>query len=80
MVRAIVWISVDFDGEFRAPSQQSDDLSEILPYLHLFSTQALGDCLGLPLPVAAAANEQFKSARKEHGDKDFAAVYEASKK
>ncbi|CAB1105845.1 unnamed protein product [Ectocarpus sp. CCAP 1310/34] len=41
---------------------------------------ALGDCLGLPLPVASAANEQFKRARPEHGDEDFCAVFAASKK
>ena len=43
-------------------------------------SQALGDCLGLALPVASAANEQFKRARTEHGDEDFAAVFAASKK
>lgn len=42
--------------------------------------QALGDCLGLSLPVAAAANEQFKRARGDHGNEDFCAVYQASKK
>lgn len=42
--------------------------------------QALGDALGLPLPVASAANEQFKRARSEHGDDDFCAVFAASKK
>ena len=41
---------------------------------------ALGDCLGLALPVAAAANEQFKRAREDHGEEDFAAVFAASKK
>lgn len=44
------------------------------------SLKALGDCLGLPLPVASAANEQFKRARPEHGDEDFCAVFAASKK
>ncbi|CAM9733003.1 unnamed protein product [Discosporangium mesarthrocarpum] len=39
---------------------------------------ALGNSLGLPLPVASAANEQFKRARPQYGDKDFAAVYKAS--
>ena len=39
----------------------------------------LRDQLGQPLPVAAAANEQFKAARaKGRGDDDFAAVYEAT--
>lgn len=42
--------------------------------------QGLGDTLGLALPVAAAANEQFKRARGDHGDDDFCAVYHASKK
>ncbi|CAM9195037.1 unnamed protein product [Discosporangium mesarthrocarpum] len=41
---------------------------------------ALGDSLGLSLPVASAANEQFKRARPAHGDEDFAAVFHASKK
>jgi len=40
---------------------------------------ALGDDLGQPLPVAAAANEAFKEAKtKGFGDADFAAVYEAT--
>ena len=40
---------------------------------------ALGDQLGQPLPVAAAANELFKAAKaKGKGDEDFAAVYEAT--
>lgn len=43
-------------------------------------SQALGDSVGLALPVAAAANEQFKRARNDHGDEDFCAVYAASKK
>lgn len=37
---------------------------------------ALGDEVGQSLPCAAAANEQFKRARKEHGDSDFSAVVE----
>eukprot|EP00798_Chlamydomonas_sp_ICE-L_P007052 gene7052-147_t len=39
---------------------------------------ALGDQLGQSLPIAAAANELYKVARTEHGDKDFSAVYEAT--
>ena len=40
---------------------------------------ALGDLLGQPLPVAAAANEQFKLAKsKGKGDDDFSAVYEST--
>lgn len=39
---------------------------------------ALGDALDQPLPVAAAANEQYKKAKGLGlGDADFAAVYEA---
>lgn len=41
---------------------------------------ALGDELGVGLPVAAAANEQFKKARTEHGDEDFSAVVEVGRK
>lgn len=42
---------------------------------------ALGDEVGQPLPVAAAANEQYKAAKSAgHGDEDFAAVYTAVKK
>ena len=37
----------------------------------------LGDAVGQALPVAAAANEQFKRARAAHGDEDFCAVVEA---
>ncbi|CAI5536883.1 unnamed protein product [Closterium sp. Naga37s-1] len=38
----------------------------------------LGDDLAQPLPVAAAANEVFKKARREgHGRDDFSAVFEA---
>uniref|UniRef100_A0A6V1X3J8 6-phosphogluconate dehydrogenase NADP-binding domain-containing protein n=1 Tax=Heterosigma akashiwo TaxID=2829 RepID=A0A6V1X3J8_HETAK len=40
----------------------------------------LGDRLGVALPVAAAANEAFKRARPAHGDLDFSAVYETTKK
>eukprot|EP00911_Craspedida_sp_UC1_P000792 UC1_evm1s605 len=39
----------------------------------------LGDNLGLGLPLAAAANEQFKAARGKYGDSDFSAVVEASR-
>ena len=39
---------------------------------------ALGDALDQPLPVMAAANEQFKKAKALGlGESDFAAVYEA---
>mmetsp|Transcript_10777 Transcript_10777/g.21488 ORF Transcript_10777/g.21488 Transcript_10777/m.21488 type:complete len:295 (-) Transcript_10777:265-1149(-) len=39
----------------------------------------LGDDLALPLPLAAAANEQMKAARMlGHDDDDFSATYEAS--
>lgn len=39
---------------------------------------ALGDEVGQPTPVAAAANELYKAARAGgHADDDFAAVYEA---
>lgn len=48
-------------------------------FVHV-ALQALGDCLGLALPVAAASNEQFKRAREEHGEDDFVAVFAASKK
>eukprot|EP00198_Chlamydomonas_reinhardtii_P009483 XP_001698820.1 gamma hydroxybutyrate dehydrogenase [Chlamydomonas reinhardtii] len=42
---------------------------------------ALGDALNQPLPVAAAANESFKTAKAlGRGDEDFAAVYEATQK
>jgi len=40
----------------------------------------LGDQLGVALPVASAANESFKRARPVHGDDDFSAVYETTKK
>ncbi|CAM9458292.1 unnamed protein product [Phaeothamnion confervicola] len=40
----------------------------------------LGDKVGQPLPVAAAANEIFKRARVAHGDEDMSAIYEAVKK
>jgi glyoxylate/succinic semialdehyde reductase len=40
---------------------------------------ALGDALDQPLPVMAAANEQFKKAKALGlGESDFAAVYEAT--
>ena len=39
----------------------------------------LGDALGQPLPVAAAANAAFLQARETHGDADFSAVYETQK-
>jgi glyoxylate/succinic semialdehyde reductase len=35
----------------------------------------LGDQLGVSMPTSAAANEQYKMARNEHGDEDFSAVY-----
>ena len=38
---------------------------------------ALGDEVGQALPLAAAANESFKRARRDCGDDDFSAVYEA---
>ncbi|KAG2432149.1 hypothetical protein HXX76_009072 [Chlamydomonas incerta] len=42
---------------------------------------ALGDALNQPLPVAAAANESFKTAKAlGRGDEDFTAVYEATQK
>ncbi|PNH10975.1 putative oxidoreductase GLYR1 [Tetrabaena socialis] len=42
---------------------------------------ALGDALNQPLPVAAAANEAYKTAKAlGRGDQDFAAVYEATQK
>eukprot|EP01052_Picozoa_sp_SAG31_P033357 SAG31_NODE_3757_length_3912_cov_2.865460_5_plen_122_part_00 len=41
---------------------------------------ALGDQLGVGLPVAAASNEQFKKARTAHGDDDFSAVVEAGRR
>jgi 3-hydroxyisobutyrate dehydrogenase-like beta-hydroxyacid dehydrogenase len=41
---------------------------------------ALGDELGVAMPVATAANEQFKKARTEHGDEDFSAVLEVGRK
>ena len=40
---------------------------------------SLGDQLGVALPVAAAANEQFKRARTTHGDEDFSAVVEVGR-
>jgi glyoxylate/succinic semialdehyde reductase len=41
---------------------------------------ALADQLGVGMPTTAAANEQFKRAKIDHGDEDFSAVYEACKK
>lgn len=39
------------------------------------------DQLDQSMPVAAASNEQFKSAKEQgHGDDDFAAVYNAVSK
>jgi 3-hydroxyisobutyrate dehydrogenase-like beta-hydroxyacid dehydrogenase len=39
------------------------------------------DQLDVAMPVAAAANEQYKAAKeKGHGDDDFAAVYTAVSK
>jgi glyoxylate/succinic semialdehyde reductase len=47
--------------------------------IHLCPLAWRRDQLGQALPVAAAANEQFKAARaKGRGDEDFAAVYEAT--
>jgi 3-hydroxyisobutyrate dehydrogenase-like beta-hydroxyacid dehydrogenase len=41
---------------------------------------ALGDQLAQPLPVIAAANQQYIKARKsEHGEEDFSAVYRVTK-
>jgi len=38
----------------------------------------LGDQLGLPLPICAAANNHMIAARaRGHGDDDFSATYEA---
>lgn len=39
----------------------------------------LADKVDLSLPVAAATNAQFVKAKKDHGDDDFAAVYEEQK-
>jgi 3-hydroxyisobutyrate dehydrogenase-like beta-hydroxyacid dehydrogenase len=43
------------------------------------ATPTTSEALGQPLPVAAAANEQFKKAQDQLGlgDADFAAVFEA---
>ena len=38
---------------------------------------ALGDEVGQPLPVSAAATQVFVRARAEHADKDFSAIMEA---
>lgn len=38
---------------------------------------ALGDQVGQTLPIAAAANENYKRARKTHADADFSAVMES---
>lgn len=39
------------------------------------------DQLDQPMPVAAAANEEYKAAKEQgHGDNDFAAVYNAVSK
>lgn len=86
------WFSLSFSDSVLPGSRSSDIImsltvrpSMVARTAHAFGcsvvvSQALGDCLGLALPVAAAANEQFKRARAEHGDEDFAAVFAASKK
>lgn len=39
---------------------------------------AMGDQLGVSLPVSSASNEQFKRARVKYGDADFSAVHQAN--
>jgi glyoxylate/succinic semialdehyde reductase len=41
---------------------------------------ALGKAAGLPLPTAAAANEQYLAVLAEHGDRDFSAVHAAAQR
>ncbi|GAX77645.1 hypothetical protein CEUSTIGMA_g5088.t1 [Chlamydomonas eustigma] len=68
----------------KGPAMMSKNYAPAFPLKHqqkdMRLALALGDQLGQSLPVAAAANEQFKVARaRGHGDEDIAAVYEATK-
>uniref|UniRef100_A0A7S2XW24 6-phosphogluconate dehydrogenase NADP-binding domain-containing protein n=1 Tax=Fibrocapsa japonica TaxID=94617 RepID=A0A7S2XW24_9STRA len=68
----------------KGPNMLSGNHSPAFPLKHqqkdMRFAVALGDELGLSLPVAAASNENFKRARPEFGDNDFSAVYEVLKK
>lgn len=66
----------------KAASVQGREYPPAFPLKHqqkdLRLALALGDSVGQPTPVAAAANELYKAARAQgRADDDFAAVYEA---
>jgi glyoxylate/succinic semialdehyde reductase len=66
----------------KAASVQMGEYPPAFPLKHqqkdLRLALALGDSVGQPTPVAAAANELYKAARAQgRADDDFAAVYEA---
>jgi glyoxylate/succinic semialdehyde reductase len=68
----------------KGPAMMSKNYAPAFPLKHqqkdMRLALALGDQVGQSMPVAAAANEQFKVAKaRGHGDEDIAAVYEATK-
>ncbi|CAM9768325.1 unnamed protein product [Chrysoparadoxa australica] len=68
----------------KGPKMLAGDFAPNFPLKHAQKDMrfaiALGDEVGQPLPVAAAANETFKRGRDQDGDEDFSAVYKAARK
>jgi len=69
----------------KGPKMLEGDFASNFPLKHAQKdvrlALGLGDAVGQPMPVAAAANESFKAARAAgRGDDDFSAVYDAVRK
>ena len=70
--------------KLKGPKMLKGDHAPNFPLKHAqkdmrFALQ-LADELAQPLPIAAAANAAYVAARAAHGDEDFSAVYETTKK
>lgn len=69
--------------KLKGPKMLAEDYGPHFPLKHaqkdIAFSLALADKLGVSLPVAAATNAQFVKAKKDHGDDDFAAVFEQQK-